>query len=377
MIGHKHTQKEAEDKFQEKGLRLVGKYINVATKVETECPFCKKIFLAKPASVFIGDIKSCGCHNFSKLTQEEVEKRALEHNIKIVGKYIHSQKKIECICPLCQSIFLGMPYDILRGKVKSCGCIQNFLDRTKLSQEEAKKRSISVGIRMIGEYKASYIKTEFECPDCKYHFLCEPKNIWNKHIRSCGSCKYHNIKVGNKIGKYTILKKYRKGCKGYWIEAQCDCGKIWIGKRSKFAGKGFCKKCGFFINGRSFIVKNNCMTSKPAIHIQKMINNEGIHNYRIGIYSIDIALARNNNKIAIEYDEWYWHGYRIKQDRKKAKFLTKKGWKVLRIQAHNNLPTQKQLDKALHELIFTNRKRYTITLKNWGIGKTRFDNKDK
>lgn len=361
------TQEEVEKRFLEKGLKLIGKYKNCYTKVETECQFCKKTFLAKPNGIFIGDIKSCGCQRDKLLTQIDIEQRALKYNIKIIGKYIGAINKIECICPLCNRIFLAVASEILAGRIKSCGCLSNFRDLTRITQQEAEKRSLDIGIKLVGQYIAQHRKTKFKCPVCKSIFLATPKSIWNKHIQSCGNCNYLNIKVGNKVGKHTIIKVEKLKYKGCYIEAQCECGEIWKGLRHNFIrhkGKA-CNKCGIKINGRIMMIEKGILTSSKTYLIHKMIDYQGIHNYRYGIYTLDIALVKNNQKIAIEYDEWYWHKNRKNSDRKKLTKLRQNKWKILQIKAKNNIPTQKQLDKALHELAFTNRKKYTIKLKGW------------
>lgn len=87
---------------------------------------------------------------------------------------------------------------------------------------------------------------------------------------------------------------------------------------------------------------------------------------------VDIALVLNGVKIAIEYDSWFWHGHKQKEDLKRLTVLRKNGWKTLQIKANTKLPSKKQLQKALSELAYTKATKRTIRLNDWGIGKTRF-----
>jgi len=57
----KFTQKQAEQKSLDVGIRMVDKYINARTKVKFECPFCKTIFKAQPTHIWGKDIRSCRC----------------------------------------------------------------------------------------------------------------------------------------------------------------------------------------------------------------------------------------------------------------------------------------------------------------------------
>jgi len=60
------------------------------------------------------------------------------------------------------------------------------MGRKPLTQEEAERKSLAVGVRMTGEYKGNNIPTSFECPYCKIIFLSTPGHIWGRTIKSCG-----------------------------------------------------------------------------------------------------------------------------------------------------------------------------------------------
>ena len=72
-----------------------------------------------------------------------------------------------------------------------------------------------------------------------------------------------------------------------------------------------------------------------------------------------------DQKIDIEYDGWYWHQDRRKDDIRN-KVLTKRfGWKVIRVQSGSYLPKTEDVVNAINALINSEQKIYTITLNDW------------
>jgi hypothetical protein len=123
------------------------------------------------------------------ITQEEAEKRSLDVGVKMVGKYINTRTKTTFECTRCNKIFETTPNHIWSMSTKSCGCMSGF---QSLSQDTAIRKSVEVGVKMVGYYYGDRIKTKFECPFCKSIFDCIPKNIWNKNTKSCG-CRKNKI----------------------------------------------------------------------------------------------------------------------------------------------------------------------------------------
>jgi hypothetical protein len=100
---------------------------------------------------------------------------------------------------------------------------------------------------------------------------------------------------------------------------------------------------GFAAYMNSFI-KN---PSKPQVELferVKILHPSAILNYPYLNYSIDIAIP--DQKIAIEYDEPYWHQNK-EADQKRQKKIEQEGWKFLR---YNKLPNDNILHKDLINL---------------------------
>lgn len=111
---YKITQKEVEQKFKEKGFKLIGKYVKSKQKVETKCN-CGRIFYVRPNSIFKGNTKTCGHCNDPKIGDK--------FNKLTITKIIPSLTNgcsIECLCD-CGNIWKGRSGLVISGNNKSCG----------------------------------------------------------------------------------------------------------------------------------------------------------------------------------------------------------------------------------------------------------------
>lgn len=147
---------------------------------------------------------------------------------------------------------------------------------------------------------------------------------------------------------------------------RCSSGHVWYAPfGSVQSGRG-CPVCIDRVNG--------LCVSKLQRQLCKMLPSDGILNYRIGPKAIDIALPKE--KIAIEYDGWFWHGHNVDYDKQRDANLLAIGWKILRIRSGRKLPTQNQLDNSLAQLR-NDEVRVEIILDDWGVGDTFMDRTNK
>lgn len=70
--------------------------------------------------------------------------------------------------------------------------------------------------------------------------------------------------------------------------------------------------------------------------------------------NFDCLLTIGDIKIDVEMDGWYWHEPKQEHDKRRNYFLTKRGFKVLRIRFNNALPTKEQIIDAVNYLVNTN-----------------------
>lgn len=80
----------------------------------------------------------------------------------------------------------------------------------------------------------------------------------------------------------------------------------------------------------------------------------------------------NGQRVAVEYDSWYWHAGREENDAQRDKEMLAAGWRVLRVKSGTLLPTRAQLDAAIGRLL-AGEEQTEIVLEDWGQGPTRFE----
>jgi len=136
---------------------------------------------------------------------------------------------------------------------------------------------------------------------------------------------------------------------------RCSKGHEWESIYNSVKDSLGCPFCLGFVNGQP--------VSKPQRKICEMVNGE--LNIKFKRYNIDIVIYKDNFPIAIEYDCWYWHKNKLDHDAKKTTDMIMAGWRVLRIKASMLIPSQQQLDDAIHELI-SGSKYAEIVLDDWG-----------
>lgn len=118
-----------------------------------------------------------------------------------------------------------------------------------------------------------------------------------------------------------------------------------------------CPHCMDMINGYH--------VSQPQRQIAALVG--GILNHPCGRYRIDVALL--DQKVALEYDSWYWHGGNdLGKEKKRDRFLTSQGWAVLHIQANTLVPIRPEILTAIDNLAQGNIG--YLTLADWGKGPT-------
>lgn len=108
-------------------------------------------------------------------------------------------------------------------------------------------------------------------------------------------------------------------------------------------------------------------TSKQQIEIFNMLEKMGYEvklNYPVDKFSLDVALFYCGKKFDIEYDGWYWHKDKQKDDARNSVLLNL-GWNIIRIQSGNLLPTAEDLDSYIKNAIKNKEQIQFIKLSDW------------
>lgn len=286
--------------------------------------------------------------------------------------------------------------DEVKEKIKNT-CIKNYgvdhCSKSELCKEKAKQTSLErYGVSSYTkteEYKEKTIKTNLEKYGVEHHMkLEESKNKSRKtSLEKYGTEFYTQTEEYKKRKKKTCLEKYgveypvqnekikekiRKTCEerygGIGYSSEILLKKI---KESLFNNYGVyspMQNNDIQKKARKTLYENGKVpTSKNQILIYNLLNEiykdeECILNYPFSKINMDCMLNINNIKIDIEYDGWYWHKDKEKEDRKRDEFLKENGYKILRIKSKRKIPTKEQLIKAIDYLVKSNHSYFEIKL---------------
>lgn len=193
-------------------VEMIGEYINATTKTLFLCKICGKIFETKPTNVCHGSgCKSCKlkiANTVRRITHKQFLERIAgtkNPDIEIIGEYINSSTKIECLCKICKEIYFALPNEISKGRGhRKCSAIKKGLEnRIKHSDFLLRMKEINDNIEFLSEYQGSDNKIDCHCKICGHNWSCYPGNLY----KGAGCPKCADIRGGIKR-RQRQAKKY-------------------------------------------------------------------------------------------------------------------------------------------------------------------------
>lgn len=300
-----------------------------------------------------------------RLTEDDYRSAAKAKGIEWIGTLPErnsDKTKWRCIC--------GNEFDRTYTSIKDkrttgrCPSCARIIGRDPLRKRPEDYHAVALrnGIEWIGPVvEATSIPTWWRCSEGH-----EWKTKFT-HIDDGGQCPHCRSRQPDEY--HTLAKEH-----GYeWLGPETNNVKVatqWRCARGHIRTAAYrdierspeCTICANYVNGRA--------TSYNQRQIAEDL--QGVLNYKVGRFYIDVALLRNSCQIAIEYDSWYWHAEKEQGDSVRAQELIESGWRVLRIKSAWLIPSREQLDDAISRLI--NGESYLeIILGDWGAGKARGD----
>lgn len=174
-----------ELKIKNPTVKLVGEYVNTQVSTEWECACCGHHFYNSPSKLLVGrSCPECGKKKIGNALRKPHEVFITEMaermpNIEILGQYEGWNKKIECRCKKCGSIFLAIPGNLRKGEgCPPCG-LRKLAEINRKSHEQfvSEMTVANDRIQIIGEYKGDAIKIECECLECTRRWEALPTNL--------------------------------------------------------------------------------------------------------------------------------------------------------------------------------------------------------
>lgn len=217
------------------------------------------------------------------------------------------------------------------------------------------------GITWLGpSVDNSRMRTEWKCPHDHRWFACYSDIQQGK---GCPICAGNAPKTPS---DYRVLAKSR----GFqWLGSEpsnvdtpttwrCSHGHEWEATYAHVRQGTGCPTCLGMVN--------DAYASPLQRQLCDMVDGE--LNYPEDNRRIDVALPQW--RVAIEYDAWYWHGYKLEEDALRDQELLDAGWKILHVRSNARLPTRPELWAAISRLQLGKEQVLEIVLDDWGKGPT-------
>lgn len=299
---------------------------------------CGKEFLSGIAMITSGDRISCGC-------KKRVDITGLRSGRLLVVKCTNNKDNRgnylwECKCDCGNTSYVAATY-LTTKKTQSCGCVRE-------EKSHLPKRSKDYSGQTF-DYLYVKEKLDEKIPHGDYLYLCQCKcgkevktiatSLLSGDIKSCGCRPRKNI-LGERFGRLKVTKlitKRNKSGKRIW-KCLCDCGRTTYVEISRLIGEhtSSCGNCNMYIKG--------VRVSKPQLLLHKLLGR-GVINFKTKCGLVpDIAFVHNGMKIAVEYDEKFWHDE--EKDLEKTKRLLKDGWKIIRFLVDNKSPDDGMIEQV-------------------------------
>lgn len=171
------------------------------------------------------------------------------------------------------------------------------------------------------------------------------EKVWNTNTEKYGVQNMCQTESFQKKSRESLIKKY--------------------GSTSPFVDENVRKKRFDTLMSHDNTVKTSNQQQKIYENLKNIYGDEFVFlNYPQYPLSIDIAIIKNNKKIAIEYDGWYWHRDQ-QRDIKKAYKLTSLDWNFIRIQSGKMIPQTKDLISLINIVYDEDKKYQCLTLDDW------------
>lgn len=349
------TEKDYHELAENRGFKWVGKVLPKSNKNATWWE-CEKGHRWKARYNNIKCGSSCQvCSNRLPRVEKDYHKLANSRRFKWVGALLPKNTNTSTWWECEKGDRWEAKYqDIKNGS--GCPVCNNRVPKT---EEDYHILAESCGFKWVGGVLPKYVidRTWWECGE-GHKWEAVYSNI--QQGKGCSICSgkvrktekdYHELAESRKfkwvgVGLPTVITKT------WW---ECEKGHRWQARYSDIKTGSGCPYCKSIINGHQ--------VSKPQIKLNNLLC--GSLNYPEGKYCIDVAITRNSQKIAVEYDCQYWHAGREDHDAKRDGFLISRGWKVLHIKSSHLLPTRKQLTVAIGHLLNTGEKVHNIYLEDW------------
>jgi hypothetical protein len=309
MKVHKLTNNIIDERLKGRNINRISEVVNGKTKINFKCLVCDYVWLALPRDI-VCDSRLTGCprcaHNF-KLTNEIIDERLIDRNIKRVGNYSGADTKIDfqCLVEDCNNIWKVAPSTVISHNVHSCP--QCFYKTRKFDNDILDERIKELPIKRIGSYIDWGTKIDFLClvNNCNHIWSTTPAHIYND--TGCPKCAGNLPLTNEDVDEYLKDRNIKRVgsfvSTATKIDFKClDCDNIWSAKTANviYLERG-CPNCSIGKNEKLVfaLIKDNAILVETHKDIRKVIN------YERRIMYVDFYLPSSNTIIEYNGEQHY------------------------------------------------------------------------
>lgn len=233
----------------------------------------------------------------------------------------------------------------------------------------------SVLVKLEDVSRGSKVCVRVVCDYCGKEYTKKYKDYWSQHSNDCDCCidcvvkkriETDRIRYGGAspaCSKDVVDKARKTMVERYGVERALQVPEF-LEKSKNTLIKNYgvespAKSPAIMSKILSSCYKNGTTPSSvPQMGVfnilQKIYGGDCVkYNYPVENVACDCLVSHRGFLIDVEYDGKYWHQAREVQDRRRNYFLTKRGYKVLRIKANDkdSLPDERSIVDAIDYLV--------------------------
>lgn len=187
MLIHKLTNEIVDKRLENRNIKRLDDYVNNKTKIKFLCLVDGYVWSTVPGSIFSG--MGCPkCAGTVRVTNEIVDARISGRNIKRLGTVVTNRDKIVWVCLIDGYVWENSPDNVVRGS----GCPKCY-GKLPLNNDIIDSRLNNRNIKRVSEFINMRTKLKWECVIDGHVWEAVPDSVVNLGT-GCPLCNYKGEK---------------------------------------------------------------------------------------------------------------------------------------------------------------------------------------
>jgi len=177
------TNEQVDGRLINRNIRRLTEYVNSYTQVEWECIPCGHKWFTKLSNILDRNTGCPKCSNCFPLTNEDIDQKLVGRNIKRVDSITNVDTPLAWRCLVCDHTWNTSPANILNRKTGCPKCAGNI----RLTNDSVDQQLVGRNITRIDDIVNSHRKIQWKCLLCNNEWSSSPTNILNNKS-GCPNC---------------------------------------------------------------------------------------------------------------------------------------------------------------------------------------------